>query len=404
MRLNTDLEIANLISKFLKGSIEEEEKQQLYAWRKEQEANEELWRHLTDAEYMDEKLGQWDNQPASDKLWNQIAKKTTHHIHTRKSYPSIFTSKFALVAALLVIGLLISTWFHFHYQSYQILDKPIAIKSIENLSKESEEDNAVKLIMSNGTSLSLKENEQRIIIDDNGLQIAQLDRSLSYKDNHSLEQHAEAFNTLIVPRGKHYQLMLADGTKVWLNAASSIKYPTNFQGKERRVELQGEAYFEVAKDSKHPFIVNTGKSAIKVLGTSFNIKAYPDEQSDKTSLISGSVKISSRKSNKEIELKPGDEATVTLHAIEAGQGDLDAALAWRNKMFIFHNSTLDDLMQMLSREYNVDVVFARNEIKEYHFTGRIERYEKIEPILDIIGQTAKVRFKLQQNKVTVFPQ
>jgi ferric-dicitrate binding protein FerR (iron transport regulator) len=218
------------------------------------------------------------------------------------------------------------------------------------------------------------------------------------------------YNTVITPRGGEYQLVLSDGTKVWLNAASSIRYPVCFNGKERRVAVVGEAYLEVAKDADHPFVVTTRQSNITVLGTSFNVKAYPDEPVDKTSLVEGLVMVgasstpspdSARSSVRpgsaagpgDVLLRPGAQVVVDCRrSITLGAANLEEALAWKNGLFVFQSECLESISRKLSRWYNVDIVFNDNTLKNIRFTGRLRRYDDMTVLLNMISSTSRVTF------------
>jgi ferric-dicitrate binding protein FerR (iron transport regulator) len=240
---------------------------------------------------------------------------------------------------------------------------------------------------------------------------------------------AKEMLTASTPRGGTYQITLPDGTKVWLNAASSLKFPSTFKElKNRKVELTGEAYFEVAKDAAHPFKVNSNGQEVTVLGTHFNINSYNDEPSTKTTLLEGSVKVSyqtsppvgdpslaggeshdansrmnKRDAGKSIILKPGQQSV--LHSgnanITVKQVDTELAVAWKLGFFSFDNASLENVMQQIGRWYNVEVVYAQPELKSKKFSGTISRYDHISGLLGAIQKTGVVGFKIEERKITV---
>jgi len=183
---------------------------------------------------------------------------------------------------------------------------------------------------------------------------------------------------LTTPRGGQYQAVLPDGTKIWLNAASSIRFPSKFDGNERGVEITGEAYLEVAKNTRQPFIVHTSKTVIEVLGTSFNVNAYSDEEAVKTTLIEGSVKV--KTTEKEAILKPGQQAAVDhdSHLISLINGsDIDQALAWKRRFrFTLIGQIFRLLLRQLARWYDVEVVYERG-IPNVKFGGEMQRDLKL---------------------------
>ena len=222
------------------------------------------------------------------------------------------------------------------------------------------------------------------------------------------------YNTISTPRGGQYQVVLSDGSKVWLNAASSLRFPTSLTGKEREVQLSGEGYFEVAAvDSKGghgtvPFKVSVNGAEIEVLGTHFNINAYNDEAAMKTSLLEGSVKVTKGSTSKMI--RPGEQAEIENQnnsvnpKITVGSIDVDAVVAWKNGRFIFRGNSIQSVMRQLVRWYDVDVSYEGN-VTDEEFVGVINRsrYENISEILEMLEKTRTVSFELNGHHVTVMP-
>lgn len=208
-----------------------------------------------------------------------------------------------------------------------------------------------------------------------------------------------AVNTLSTSNGETYQVRLSDGSLVFLNAASSLKFPTSFARlKERRVEIFGEAYFEIAKDKAHPFIVKNAKQDVEVLGTHFNINAYDDEPSVKTTLLEGSIRISRDQQTK--VLRPGEQAVNDNKSLIVNEVDTEKAVAWKNSKFVFDDENIESVMRKLSRWYNVEVVYQDN-VTDRTFTGSISRYDKISKILDKITYIEAVHFKVEGRRITV---
>ncbi|MDB5157958.1 MAG: FecR protein [Mucilaginibacter sp.] len=208
------------------------------------------------------------------------------------------------------------------------------------------------------------------------------------------------YNTMTTPRGGQYKLTLPDGTEVWLNAASSITYPTAFVGNERDVSITGEVYFEVAKDKSKPFHVTSGSQTIEVLGTHFNVMAYADEDAIKTTLLEGSVKIT--ENNETQILKPGEQATVDKNGgLKISVADLDNALAWKNGYFKFNRVNIKYIMRQLARWYDVDLVYEGS-VSHDEFVGKIGRGENIEDVLHIL-ELDRVHFKIEDKKIIVLP-
>jgi len=208
-------------------------------------------------------------------------------------------------------------------------------------------------------------------------------------------------NTITTPKGGQYHIVLSDGTSVWLNAASALKFPVSFTSNERIVELKGEAYFEVAKNKQQPFKVQVNGMEVAVLGTHFNVKAYDDEKQMKTTLLEGSVKLKLR--NSEILMLSGQQAITTDkdHFDVMNDVDLEQVLAWKNGLFEF-NDNIRDIMRQISRWYDVDIVYAGN-VTEKAFGGAIARNKNISEVLNLLELTGSIHFTVEGKKITVMP-
>ncbi|MFD0793094.1 FecR family protein [Mucilaginibacter litoreus] len=258
------------------------------------------------------------------------------------------------------------------------------------------------LTLSDGQSIYLTQQRSGIIGNDGGKDIVKSpDEKIEYVDRHGLHNSQNiAFNTLRTPNGGHYKLVLADGTKVWLNAASQLKYPANFRYlKERKIELSGEAYFEVAKDARHPFIVQTDDQQIKVLGTHFNVNAYHDDGGSKTTLLEGSIRAATLK--EQALIKPGQQVVSDLNGVLKVQDtDTEFAVAWKNDQFMFESEPVKPLMKSIARWYDVEVIYSKD-APDVRFNGAISKFENISAVLKILEKTGKIHFELSGRKVYV---
>ena len=208
------------------------------------------------------------------------------------------------------------------------------------------------------------------------------------------------YNTLITPRGGEYQLILADGTHVWLNSASSLSYPVEFNGNKREVKLNGEAYFEVAKDKTKPFIVSTNNMEVQVLGTHFNISSYNDDTKHVTTLLEGAVQI---KKNKQIELlKPGQQAVTsnTSDLIDVSEANIRTAMAWKNGYFIFNDEDLLDVMKKIGRWYDVDVSY-QGQIRDKRIGGTFKKSKSIKALLQHLEKISGNHFDIKGRRIIV---
>lgn len=217
-----------------------------------------------------------------------------------------------------------------------------------------------------------------------------------------------AYNTISTPKGGQYQVILPDGSKVWLNAASYLKFPTKFTGKERKVELTGEAYFEIEKNKKAPFEVTLNDMKVEVLGTHFNVTGYDDDEYHTATLLEGSVKISNK--TDQILLNPGQQAVLNKSDdIKVRSVDAEEAIAWKNGYFLFNNENIGSIMRKISRWYNVEVVFQGN-MSDKEFTGTISRFKNVSEVLKLLELTKDVHFEItpgdasgKGRRVTVMP-
>lgn len=257
--------------------------------------------------------------------------------------------------------------------------------------------NTAILTLANGKSFSLSEAKAGVVVGED---------KLTYNDHTPVVNKRYLFNgqdegkntelKLSTPRGGTYQITLSDGTKVWLNAATSLTYTMvrNSKG-ERRVKLEGEAYFEVARDKRHPFIVSSNKQEVKVLGTHFNISSYTDDPNAKTTLLEGSVDV-----NGQI-LEPNQLAVNHNGKINVWPADIESAMAWKRDEFSFNDEELGSIMKKIARWYDVEVYYEDPQMASAKFWGTISRFKNISDVLRMLEKTNKVQFKLEGRRIMV---
>ncbi|MBC9929236.1 FecR family protein [Chitinophaga qingshengii] len=205
------------------------------------------------------------------------------------------------------------------------------------------------------------------------------------------------FNTLSTPRGKTYKVVLPDGSRVWLNAASALHYPTLFSGKERKVELTGEAYFDIVKDAGKPFVVVAGKQSIAVLGTAFNVKAYTDEAYISTTLVEGSIKVDPGNSARAQLLQPGEQATLEHNQLQVRSVDIQQEISWKSDLFHFSNTDLQVVAHQLQRWYDIEVDFSTLPSKKLY--GQLPRSTPLPQLLRAIEKTSNIKLELVNNRL-----
>ena len=220
---------------------------------------------------------------------------------------------------------------------------------------------------------------------------------LNYQSTGETPETGHLLNQVIIPRGGEYKLQLADGTKVWLNAATEFRYPVVFTGKQREVYLKGEAYFEVEKDSLHPFIVVADDVRVKVYGTSFNVNNYTEEV--QTVLVEGAVGM--QQQGQEVRLKPGQKGECKGRNINVSEVDPYAYIAWKEGNFIFENEPLAEVMDKLARWYDVEVFYTREASRKIRLSGDMKRYKDIQSLLYYFEQISEVRFEVKGRTIVV---
>lgn len=280
--------------------------------------------------------------------------------------------------------------------------------SIYFLNKQEEEKNAISytavispanhgafLTLSDGTTQALSE-QKAPITESDGSYIFKDSAILDYTSVATENKEEPKYNRLAVGRGFEYMLILQDGTKVWLNSESTLDYPVRFMADTRQVKLSGEAYFEVTPDTTRPFIVEVNNQYhVKVLGTRFNIKAYPGDDHSETTLVEGKVAVNN------LVLKPSEQAVLYQDKTEIRQVNVNYYLAWHEGWFYFNNERLETALQQLGRWYDVQFVFKTEETGNLRVTGKLKRFENLNVILDMLTTTSGYRFEIEGQTVYI---
>lgn len=264
-----------------------------------------------------------------------------------------------------------------------------------------------RLILENGEQISLghQDGEQEKITEENFV-IDRKAKNIVYVPSSSgndTTKKSLSYNILEVPRGAEYELTLADGTHIWLNAETRLRYPVSFGEKERRVYLEGEAYFEVAKDSLHPFRVESATQVVEVLGTQFNVYAYGKEEQEYTTLIEGKVAVTASLSGQQVVLLPGQQVSVlgADGTLEVEEVDIQQIIDWKNGVFVFDNQNLEVILRKVARWYDVAVFYRNSAVKSIIFKGNLPRYGELSELLNVLESSCDVHFSLQENVLIV---
>jgi len=392
--------IPKLIAGYLRGELTTSEQKELDDWINEKKANKLFFEESTNEKLMAEELRHFNKKDRTS-----ILNSTLQNIDPA-SKGRLRQMKRYLVAACLVV-IAGTAIYQFTRGSNK---KEVAEKNINDQYKNDVVPGTDKAILTlaDGATIQLDNSGTKKIANENGTVVNQQGAQLVYDagQSSSVNKSTVIYNTLSTPRGGQYRLVLPDGSRVWLNAVSSIRFPTRFIGKERNVEITGEAYFEVAPDPAKPFKVKINTPSgdggeVEVLGTHFNVNAYADEATINTTLLEGKVKVS--KNSRTLLLKPGQQAQLNkqqqLQLVE--HADMDAAVAWKNGLFSFNGSGIKTVMQQIARWYDVEIVYA-GDVKEIFFV-KMSRNTNVSNVFKILETTGAVRFDIDGKKITVRP-
>lgn len=373
------------------------------------EDREWLQQHMAALYQQDLDAGVSIDEKISRQMRDHIAAQTGVDMHKGEGTGKIRTLKpnrrWPAVAAAAVIFLIASTIYLTSSHKTSPTPENLAAKTHD----ASPGSNKATLTLADGSTIRLDSAAKGELLTQGNTRIIQMDTGLlTYRS--SAPENLLSYNTITTPRGGQYQIVLSDGTHVWLNAASSLRFPAAFTGARRTVQLKGEAYFEVA--AKHqPFTVQIApeKAAtegsdtlnIDVLGTHFNVNAYANESTQTATLLQGSVRIH-RGQNSYI-LKPGQQAIAARQDIRIDDNaDLDEAIAWKNGMFIFNNLPLEAVMKQVERWYDMEVIYQGNP-RNIVFNGQLSRYTNASRLLDLLQTTGEVHFAIENKKIIVRP-
>jgi transmembrane sensor len=389
--MHTD-RIKQLASAYLLGSATEEEKQELHNWYDETVDQEEEQVIIDTGETSDEIR----QRILATLLQNTVASTPTEPAKVL----AVFKKSWLRIAAVLVLILMgTATW----------LILPRSSKT-EQAGNQSAVTNSTTDVMPGKTKALLTlANGDKIVLDSVAFgKLAQQGNTAVLNENGQLiytagsqQESHPVYNTLTTARGEVYPLVLSDGSKVWLNAASSIYFPVAFTGKKRIVEITGEAYFEVAKNKTMPFIVRVNGAEIQVLGTQFNVMAYNDEATVNTTLLEGSVKF--EKNGNSIFLRPGEQSQLNLTGKIRVVNDVNIkkVMAWKNGFFDFEGSDFETIANQLSRWYDVEVKYEKKIDEQFY--AEIPRNTKLSVVLKALELTGKVDFKIEGRNIIVIP-
>jgi len=377
--MNKD-DIRNLFERYLAGTATDEEESLLESW------------------YLE-----WSNNKSVD-LSDDDMKMYLSAMREKNPYLTGLTDKRSQIkvqniAAVFIILITAGAIVYYSTRSFKPIDKQRIRNHIASVVPGG---SRAILTLGNGQQISLTDADTGTIASENGHTINKTGNGeIVYQSSNSIPPKGVTYNTVSTPRGGLYAVILPDGTKVVLNAATSLRYPTVFLGKERKVELSGEAYFIVVHNSSQPFSVQTKSQLIEDVGTEFNTSSYDDDDETKTTLIQGCVKVTD-KHTRSMMLTPGQQSLTDKSGLLSliKHPDIEEVTAWKNGFFKFDGETIDKVMMQISRWYAVRIIYEKDITKE-GFYGTVSRTERIEDVLKMLELTGLVHFKLSENAIIV---
>lgn len=382
-------EIYELLLAYLREDISAKEMIRLQGWLAENERHRKLMEELRDKEVLRREIGTYASFDTS-RCWSQLKEVMDKTSRRSRLSWSIWRS----VAAVLVVAAVGGLLYRQITDSFRSGEEQVIVARIEPGRTQA------VLITGKGqqlllqglkdTCLNLAENETLKINEDGSLKY-----SLS-----ALSQMPE-WHTLRIPKGGEYKIVLDDGTEIWLNSASELRYPAHFVGNERRVYLTGEAYFQVVRNEVAPFIVEMRDMDVKVLGTSFNVSAYEDEENSHATLVEGRVEVDDKINGEKVTLTPGKQALLQGKEMIVREVNTKLYSMWRLDRFTFSSEDMEGVIRKLSRWYNVDFFFSNTSMKQKRFTGSLPKYSDISQVLRMIEMTTDIKFQVKGNTIII---
>lgn len=376
--------IEDLIYRVLANDASEEEQRELEAWLRESEDHQALFQEIESTWYTGKYSVRWKNVETS------MAWKSVVHKHERGRRRRFLRVGWSVAASVVVLVGMIWVFLPKGEQVENVTTVAMTVKPGES---------KALLVLSSGVKVPLGKG-QTDTIREKGLPILNAEEYIDYSRD-SVKLDEIVYNELIVPIGGEYRLLLADGTVVYMNSESRLKYPVRFIGKDRVVELEGEAYFEVTRDEAHPFIVHTKRLDVTVLGTGFNVMAYKNDARTEVTLVNGKIDVTSGKVS-EI-LTPSRQFVMNNEnrEYEVRTVNVNTYVDWKSGVLNFDGMTLEDLADKLGRWYEVKFFFSNESLKHLKFSGAFKKYNNIDYILSLIEATTDVTFKINKDVIIV---
>lgn len=376
--LEQNFRAAYLIGSFIQENLSEEEEEELDLWIQQSDHHMQIFEDLTEDTMVDDYMRWYSGINTEQKL-----EEVKQRLQFRKP-PGVrsFWRYAAAASIMILLGTGIYFWAFRNKQQPTLTDQP-------KLSDIAPGQLSATLILGDGTTINLANIKDTLISSE-----VRIENGIVIYNNAGSEPE---YHEISIPRKGFYELVLPDGSKVWINSSSSIRFPSRFIGNERRVTVTGETYFEVAKDAAHPFIVTANGIDIKAVGTAFNINAYPNEAGLKITLTEGSINVSQLPKNE--LLVPGQQVLITGDQWVTSLVEISPVIAWTKNQFKLKSTTIDEVMRMMERWYDAKIIYKDN-ITD-HFTGTISRNVPVSHVLKLLAATGEVHFEIAGDTIIV---
>lgn len=374
-----------LIAKSFRDELRPEEEQQLKEWLHSSPQHERFYRQAMQGGNTDPLVGLPESvlETKRTELLQRIRGGQKHH-RTRHLI------QYLSYAASILLIIMVGTWLWVKRG-----DEGAKVPKTTTMARNEN----IQLRLSDGRTINLSTDKEGTIQEQNGAEILQEKGKLAYRQDSSQHKKEIQYNELRVPTGGECQLVLEDGTKLWINSNTRVKYPVSFPDNKREIIVSGEIYLEVVKDGR-PFLVNTGAGQVRVLGTSFGVQAYGEEVL--TTLVSGRVRFTNKAGHK-TELKAGEQAVATANGeVTKREVRVEEYVGWKDGWYIFREQRLEDVMTTLNRWYGTNVFYQNPRVKDIRFTGNLKRYESIKTFLEVLAASEDVHYKLNGETIILY--
>ena len=381
--------ISLLISKSLSGNITKGEQAELDSWREENEYNQRLFEQICSETTMREKFDQYKHSNVQT-AFDAFVKKR-EELHSRRRWIGTLSR----YAAIIIVPVLVVVFYYSKKETVKVTERSQFASELATIQR-----NLPVLTLSNGKEMVLY-NQELLLEEENGVRISVNEEGRMQYDKADSVGAEMVYNTLTTPSQCDFMFILADGTRVWMNAKSSLRYPVAFHGKERVVYAEGEIYLEVARDEKHPFFVMLNGMKVEVLGTSFNVNSYADEDYAEVTLVEG--RVAAHVDDKSYDLLPSRQLRwdKKIESVDIRIVNVDDYIAWKRGQYVFKGRSLEEVAKVLERWYDMEIIFEDEKSKKTVYTGVINKEENFDAFVLRLRETSSLSCRMESNRLYI---